>query len=89
MSEIDISKMNKAEVLMKLYNAARPLGLGHLHYTPDDMTIEEAHELLKEQTYFDYLNGRVMKVDLSGDILDTWLYDRDNGPGAAKRALGL
>jgi len=28
-----------------------------------------------------------MKVDLSGDVLKTWLYDRDNGQGAAERAL--
>jgi len=28
-----------------------------------------------------------MKIDLSGDILDPWLYDRDNGEGAALAAL--
>lgn len=37
--------------------------------------------------HFDYLNGRVMKVDITGDGLDPRLYDRDNGPGAARRAL--
>jgi hypothetical protein len=30
-----------------------------------------------------------MKVDLSKDAFDPWLYDRDNGQGAAARALGL
>jgi len=28
-----------------------------------------------------------MKVDLSGDELETALYDRDNGQGAAEMAL--
>jgi hypothetical protein len=40
-----------------------------------------------EQVYFDYLRGRVMKVDLSKDAFDPWLYDRDNGAGAAERAV--
>jgi len=51
------------------------------------MTTEEAASLLESHTYFDYLKGRVMKVDLSGDELDPWLYDRDNGHGAAKRVI--
>ncbi len=85
--EIDISKLNKGDVLATLYNNSQPLGLGFLHYDPKPMTKEEAEELLKEHTYFDYLKGRVMKVDLKGDLLKTWLYDRDNGAGAAEHAL--
>ena len=74
---------------MALYNAARPQGMGFLHYTPEPMTHEEATQLLEEKTYFDYVKGRVMKMDLAGDVLDPTLYDRDNGYGAAARALGL
>ena len=37
--------------------------------------------------YFDYLKGRVMKVEINGSMLDARLYDRDNGPGAAKRVV--
>ena len=52
------------------------------------MTYDEAKGLLERQTYFDYIKGRIMKVDLSSDTkFDEWLYDRDNGAGAAKRAL--
>jgi hypothetical protein len=86
---INISDMNKAEVLAKLYNASQPLGMGFLHFTPEPMELDEAQQLLEEGTYFDYLKGRVMKVDLSKDAFDPWLYDRDNGQGAAARALGL
>lgn len=34
--------------------------------------------------YFDYLHGRPLKIDLSKDVFDTWLYDRDN-----RDALGV
>ena len=84
---IDISKLNKAEVLAALYNNSRPLGLGILDYDPTPMLAEEAEILLQNQQRFDYLKGRVMKVNLSGDSFDEYLYDRDNGPGAAFNAI--
>lgn len=84
---IDISKLDKADVLTALYNNSRPLGLGFLHATPGDMTRAEAQGYLDEYTYFNYLKGRVMKVELGGDELDPRLYDRDNGRGAAQAAL--
>ena len=87
---IDLKNIDKAEVLAKLYNASHPLGLGFLHADSADMTKEEAGKLLDEgQTYFDYLKGRVMKVDLSKDEFDPRLYDRDNGQGAAAKAIGI
>ena len=82
-----IKQDKKAEILTALYNNSRPLGLGFLHFTPEDMDIQEARELLKESTYFDYLKGRVMKIDLSGEELDPWLYDRDNGTNACENIL--
>lgn len=98
---IDISGLDKGAVLAALYNASQPMGLGHLRARSADMTVEEAWtyliagddlnrdmpQLPRRRTYFDYLNGRVMKVDLGGDELDPWGYDRDNGDGAAWRAL--
>lgn len=84
---IDISKADKAAVLAALYNNSRPLGMGMIHFTPEEMTREEAAKLLESQTYFDYIKGRVMKVDLRGDELRPALYDRDNGQNAAALAL--
>lgn len=88
---IDISNLSKAVVLCKLYNASKPQGLGFLHFTASDLTLDEAEELLSQpgKPHFDYLNGRVLKIDLSTNELDTRLYDRDNGEGAARKALGL
>ena len=84
---MDIKGLNKAAILACLYNASKPQGMGFFHYKPEAMTVEQAGALLQEQTYFDYLQGRVMKIDLKGDDLETWLYNRDNGPEAAEHAI--
>ena len=82
---VAIDGLDKAAVLAALYNAARPQGMGFLHYTPAPMTTEEARAEINNRRWlrFDYLHGRVMKVDLSADSFDPYLYDRDNGHGAA------
>jgi hypothetical protein len=88
MATVNIEGLDRADVLAALYNASRPLGMGFLSYNPKPMSRDEARSLLEGSTYFDYLNGRVMKVDLRGvTTLESALYDRDNGPGAAERAI--
>ncbi len=88
MDEIDLSGLRKADVLTALYNAAQPKGMGFLHFDPRPMNATEAQTLLDNgETYFDYLKGRVMKVDLKGDTLHPRLYDRGNGQGAAEAAI--
>ena len=83
-----ITEYPKAAVLAALYNNSRPLGLGFSQFSPARMSEEEAQALLDAgQTYFDYLKGKVMKVDLSKNDLDTRLYNRDNGSGAAEAAI--
>ena len=84
---IDISKLDKADVLAALYNNAKSQGMGFLHYNPKDMDKTQAAALLEQGTYFDYVAGRVMKIDLSKDQFDPWLYDRDNGEGSAARVI--
>lgn len=94
---INIKNRNKADVLASLYNKSQPLGMGMLHFTPEDMTTSEAQEYLDDRgkgpenpprIYFDYLKGRVMKVNLTSDEeFDGGLYDRDNGQGAAQQAV--
>lgn len=91
MPKISIEGIDKAELLAALYNHSRPLGMGILNYDPKDMTKEEAKEILDtSRTDFDYLKGRVMKVNIKGDELRTDLYNRDNGQGAAEAiVIGL
>jgi hypothetical protein len=61
--------------------------MGHLHYNPSPLDVVEAGEILLRQTKFDYLRGRVMKVDLSSDVLHIAAYERDNGRGVAARIV--
>lgn len=88
---INIAGLDKAEVLAALYNASKQQGMGFLHaHGAQSMSVEQAREELaarKLDLYFDYLHGRVMKIDLNGEQLYIRLYDRDNGAGAAAQAL--
>lgn len=88
---VNIQGLDRADVLASLYNNSQPLGMGVLHYDPEPMKCEEAAQLLEEETHFDYVKGRVMKVHLKvgESSLDPSLYDRDNWPGAAQRAIDL
>lgn len=90
---IDIKGKDKAKLLQALFNASKQLGLGFFHTKGrESMTIEEAQALLEENEkenshYFDYIHGRVMKLALNKDELNPWGYDRDNGQGAAAKAI--
>lgn len=56
---VNIVGLNKADVLRVLYNNSKPSGRGFLNYDPKEVTKEEAEDLLKRGTEFDYLQGRV------------------------------
>lgn len=85
---MNIKGISKAKILAALYNASRAQGMGFLQSGPQVMSEADAQRILDDgHTYFDYLFGRVMKIDLSSDELRTALYDRDNGQGAAEEAI--
>lgn len=89
---IDIKGLNKAEVLKALYDGSHIQGMGFMQAVPEGTVTVEHCKMLLETTgypYFDYLYGRVLKVDLSKDVFDERLYDRDNGQGAAERIIRL
>lgn len=84
---VSIAGLDRVEVLMALYNASRPQGMGFMHYDPKPMSREDGERLLAKTKYFDYLQGRVMKVMIDGDEIDERLYDRDNGRGSVARVI--
>ena len=87
---ISIAGLDKAQVLKALYDRANPgssKSMGWLAYTPGAMTIEEARGLVEQRLDFDYLAGRLLKVDLSGDEFDPYLYDRAYGAGSAQAVI--
>lgn len=98
MANVNIAGLDKAEVLLALWNSSIMQGMSVLGFLRSgELTLEKArHEIKsrkhksfdgKESIYFDYLNGKVMKVDIGQNEFDPRLYDRDNGEGAAQRAI--
>lgn len=92
--KIDISGAEKWKVFQLLFNASKQQGMGLCDpHGVEPLSGSEARLYIKntlsngERLCFDYVLGRVMKVDISGDTLDSSLYDRDNGEGAAACAL--
>lgn len=79
---VDVSGISKPKLLVALFNASQQQGMGVLdHRGATSMTEEQAVEILKKGTRFDYLYGRIMKIDIGNDELHEGLYDRDNGEG--------
>lgn len=87
-NSVSIQGLSKAKVLAALFNASKQQGLGRMDMSGvSEMTEEDAGTLVEDGLHFDYLRGRVLKVDLAEDEFNPRLYDRDNGPGAAAAAI--
>ena len=86
---INVTGISKPALLAALFNASRQQGLGHLDARgTNQMSEADAAKAIEAQgMHFDYLFGRVMKISIDGDELEPRLYDRDNGEGAAERAI--
>lgn len=80
-SRIDIKGLTKAEVLMTLFNHAKPLSV--------QISLDEAELFTRESLNFDYAPkfAKSLKVDIAGDSFDSFCYDRDNGAGVAKQCI--
>lgn len=89
MSMVDIKGLDKAEVILALWNRSHEQGMSFLGVNTTHPTIEDAREWVERNPslYFDYLNGRVIKCDISGDEFDPRLYNRDCGACAAEAAI--
>ncbi len=92
---MDITGLDKDRVLMALYNSARQMNYAEqceVHpndrrYDPAPMTLCEARHIIAARQKFWYLNGRVVRVFLTKDIINTRNYDEANGKGAAEFAI--
>ena len=86
---VNIKGLNKAEVLLALWNRSHSQGMSFLGMDvahPDIKTAEvwiEQNPLLD----FDYVNGHIIKCNIKGDEFDPYLYDKDCGVGAAAAVI--
>lgn len=80
--------IDKATLLAALWNNAKPPPEGFPHHSgAGHMNREQAAEHLGRRTWWDYLDGRILKLHLGGNTLDPRAYDRDNGPGLASAVI--
>lgn len=96
---INIKGLDKAEVLYSLWHNSHVQGMSFLGLPEKEFTMERAQELIKESgydpegenhpncLYFDYVDGHVIKCNITGDEFDERLYERDCGEGAALKAI--
>ena len=90
---VSIGELSKASVLAALYNASAPVGVGFVEAITGPAVMDTASaqnyiDQRKGSLKFDYVYGRPIKVDLTGDSFDPRLYDcRNGGVGAARHIV--
>lgn len=96
---LNIKGLDKAEVLYSLWHNSHAQGMSFLGLPQKEFTLERAQELIKERgydpegenrpncLYFDYVDGHVIKCNITGDEFDERLYERDCGEGSALKAI--
>ena len=89
---INIAGLEKEKVLKALWEHSHTQGmsfLGLLGLKNEGFTIEHAKEKVASNPslYFDYVDGHVIKCDISGDEFDERAYDMDCGKGMAQKAI--
>ncbi len=100
MEPIDITGINRYELLAALCNGTKSLGMGKFASKADcKITANDVLSCIDEQgdmdscmMDFDYLFGRPIKISIVAKdgklFLDRWwLYDRDSGKGSAERIV--
>lgn len=75
----DISGVDKVKLLKELWDR-QSLTPYTTHFSP-------ALAADAVQGYIDYFCGKAIKLDLSKDHVDPWLYSRDASPGSFDAAL--
>lgn len=90
---VSIGELSKASVLAALYNASAPVGVGFVEAITGPAVMDTASaqnyiDQRKGSLKFDYVYGRPIKVDLTGDSFDPRLYDcRNGGVGVARHIV--
>lgn len=76
---VDISGIDKVQLLKALWDNRKPAIWFTLHNrSPPPFDHELARDEVK--VLIDYFCGRCIKLDLSGDKVDSAMYDKDVGP---------
>lgn len=70
---IEITGVDMAKFVKKVYELSKPLGMGFLHFTPEPLSDEEAKSLINDndpkiKCSLDYVKGRSCKMTVHKEI---------------------
>lgn len=90
--EVNIAGIDRVDLLMALHDGAKIVDTPATRRSPSfdtPLDLHDAEQWLAEAErthhfYFDYVNGRPLKVDLRGPFMRTVLYNQNNGVYAAE-----
>jgi hypothetical protein len=77
-NEINIKGLNKVDILKILWKNTEPSAIYKARNKKNFDTFDQSAALIEVEGYIDYFCGRAIKMDLSKDVIDTGLYDRDS-----------
>ena len=87
---MDIRGLDKAEILMTLCNGAQERSIGEAITSGEHLSFSEAQGLIdKGEVYFERLNNKLLRIDISGDTMSTSLYNDTNGEYLAEQLLSV
>jgi len=88
-TSVDISMFNTDALKLTLFYSLinKSITASNFMYLSADLSEYDATLRSIKKGYIDYFNGRVFKSNISGNIFETGLYNRDNGNGAAERIV--
>src|SRR5579871_5112735 len=89
--KISLSGLDVIDVLLALYNAAKPIDEATVQAIDNNLKIHAAELIAQNNRKFFIVNldrgSRILNIDLSGTELDPREYDKINGTGQAERAI--
>jgi hypothetical protein len=88
-NQIDISGLDKVKLLQALFDRAKPQENSFVYYHSNNKLGRAGAEnvLRNGHGYVDHVAGKVMKVNISDDRLDPFLFNTHNGAGAAEQVI--
>jgi hypothetical protein len=89
MNEIDITGLDKKEILKQLWLGSEPAIVFTMNNIEPPKYNEKEAELAIEKGYVDYLCGRAIKSEIGTNKLDSYIYDKYNGYGAMEEAVDI
>ena len=86
-TQVDITGINKITLLASLWSNSSPAGFfKNMPEMAPPFNLQAAQRDV-ERGFIDYFCGRLIKMDLSGDTVDVFLYERDNGQGSVQQIV--